>query len=342
MKRIIVCCDGTWELPYRREEELSAPTNVAKIAELIAPGDERGVGQFCLYQDGTADLPDETEEASLGTVITHCIQTGYRFIASRFSEGDEIWLFGFSRGAYIARSIIGMIHNSGLLRPEELDKLSLAYELYRNRYPETHPDSGYSAGFRDTFSVPAAVKFLGVWDTVGHGGIPRSILAGHPSNSWCFHSLNLSSIVENAYHAVAIDERRPDYAPCLWESGPATKGEQVLFPGVHSDVGGGYHEAGLSDCALAWMVCKARGCGLGFAPGKLCLAPDPHGVLHDLRQRELPEGEVERRTFRGSALSLSAQARKESPEYEPENLPETPLTQCCKNRGECANFFKCH
>jgi len=275
MKRIVVCCDGTWDHAGLEGEEAAAPTNVARIAGLIAPCDADGVEQIVFYEGGAATGPwGKSGAKPLGLRIGHSINECYRFVASRFAVGDEIWLFGFSRGGYTARSVIGMIRNSGILRREHLDKIPLAYELYRNRFPETHPDSGYASGFRESFSLTAPIKFLGAWDTVGQFGQPESVAAQAAMEGWSFHDLALSSIVENAYHAVAMDEPRQDYKSCLWESSPATAGEQLLFPGVHRDVGGGYRESGLSDCTLAWMICKARSCGLAFVPERVAVAPD--------------------------------------------------------------------
>jgi uncharacterized protein (DUF2235 family) len=140
--------------------------------------------------------------------------------------------------------------------------------LYRSRHPAFHPKSEESVLFRKTYAVEEStkIKFIGVWDTVGALGNPL-FLKGVVSGRNEFHDTELSSKIENAFHAVAIDEKRKNFQVALWHQQKDTKGqtlEQVWFPGVHSDVGGGYPDSELSDMSLQWMMEKAQGCNLSF------------------------------------------------------------------------------
>jgi hypothetical protein len=162
-----------------------------------------------------------------------------------------------------------------------------AVELYRNGL---HPDEREACAFRDTSSVcandPIEIRMIGVWDTVGSLGIPLRGLRALTKRKHQFHDTELSGIVEHGYHALAIDEYRVPFEPTLWAAKPKEKQtiEQVWFAGAHSDVGGGYPAAGLSDIALEWMIEKARGVGLAFdaaVDGAYPVQPNPNGELHD-------------------------------------------------------------
>jgi uncharacterized protein (DUF2235 family) len=191
----------------------------------------------------------------------------YRFLAETYEEGDKLFLFGFSRGAYTARSLAGLIRNCGVLRPENVDQVDAAFAFYRDRSSRTHPSGLASQLFRSMYSYDEDdIHFIGVWDTVGALGIPIDLpgLKGVAERLWGFHDTQLSSHVRFAYHALAIDEQRAPFRPTLWTGAPAQGQtlEQVWFSGVHSEVGGGSKDASLSDIALLWMVDRARSCGL--------------------------------------------------------------------------------
>jgi hypothetical protein len=127
---------------------------------------------------------------------------------------------------------------------------------------------------------PIEIKFIGVWDTVGALGIP-----GHDDHKFAFHDTKLSGSVRNAYHALAIDERRGPFRPSLWDYTPKPnqKVEQMWFAGVHSDIGGGYPEIGLSDIAMQWMMEKAEDAGLVMDPQVIQSHP-----LHPNPQQDPP------------------------------------------------------
>jgi uncharacterized protein (DUF2235 family) len=201
---------------------------------------------------------------------------------ANYEFGDEIFLFGFSRGAFTARSISGMIRKCGILTRKHVDKYREALDLYHSDH---RPDDPIATKFRQDHSLsptdPIEIKFIGVWDTVGALGIP-----GGDTSKFAFHDTELSGSVRNAYHALAIDERRGPFQPTLWDykPKPGQTIEQVWFAGVHSDIGGGYPEAGLSDIAMQWMMDKAHDAGLIMDPDARELHPNalqkpPHDSL---------------------------------------------------------------
>src|SRR5262249_9085850 len=154
--------------------------------------------------------------------------------------GDELFFFGFSRGAYTARSAVGFIRNCGILRPEFVDKIDEAYDLYHNRKDRTRPAAAKATRFRENYSRESNIRFIGVWDTVGALGIPLNgiWLINLFNRRFRFHDTELSRNVEAAFHALAIDERRRPFRPAIWRKHPLADGQQVeqmWFSGVHSD-----------------------------------------------------------------------------------------------------------
>jgi uncharacterized protein (DUF2235 family) len=292
-KRLIVCADGTWNKVEKAKSGKHLSTNVAKMAAAILPVDSRGTKQLLCYLEGVGTHRGEWVQGGMfGLGISRNISRAYEFLARSYEPDDEIWLFGFSRGAFTARSLAGMIRDCGLLLPTNIDKVSLAMSLYRDRYDDTAPDAPRARIFRNTYSYEPGIKFIGVWDTVGALGVPgvHLWLARLLGIEWQFHDTKLSRTVENAYHALAIHERRSDFEPTLWEKqeGPGASQQtlkQVWFSGVHSDVGGGYAAAALSDVALTWMIENAAHCGLAFREDFLSdprwFAATPEGQQHD-------------------------------------------------------------
>ena len=286
-KRIVVCCDGTWNTADQVCEGKPCSTNVAKFAVALADTSADGLPQKVFYVRGVGTSRwDRIRGGAFGYGLSDNVKEAYRLIAEHFDPGDEIFLFGFSRGAYTARSAAGLIRNAGILRREHLQRLDPAYELYRDR--TNHPRDVESELFRRSFSHETRIRCIGVWDTVGALGIP---LSGIPvvdtfNRHWAFHDTGLSSTVDNAFQALAIDEQRKPFQPALWQqhADPGSQRlEQVWFAGVHCDVGGGYPQTGLSDIALRWMIDRARECGLAFQPDQPPMSPDPKGTLHDSR-----------------------------------------------------------
>jgi len=337
-KRLILCADGTWNHPEQVRGDDPSPTNVIKIARSLLPQDETGIEQIVWYQWGlgTRSRIDRFLGGFFGSGLEENVEAAYHFLAVNYAEGDEIFLFGFSRGAFIVRSLTGMIGNVGLLRKDSIDLLDEAYERYRSRSRRDRPRSPATEAFRQAHAREVEIRFLGVWDTVGARGIPLRALNVWNRFRHGFHDVTLPRIVRNAFQALAIDERRGLFSPALWEmkgSGPVPgqRIEQTWFPGVHADVGGGYADSGLADGALLWMAERAAECGLAFDDRALSVVADPdfRGTLHRSRKgyhrltfqrvREMGTAYPETESVHASAL-----ARMEAPEldYAPENLLE--------------------
>jgi uncharacterized protein (DUF2235 family) len=249
MKRLILCCDSAWDPPR------GGHTNVLGLARAIASEDEDGVTQVVYYQDRALSV--ETEEPQ---PLGRDIRGAYRFLVHNYADGDEIWLFGSSRGATIARCCIGLLRNVWLLDRRQAHRIDEAYRIYRTRW---RADAANAVAFRQAHCRQVSVRFLGVWDTVGDGGVPGKAEGENVDAG--FHDNRLSGIVEHGYHALAIDERRKTRAPVLWRTHPErTRTEQCWFAGNHQDIGGGHAEDGLSRITLAWMADKAAAAGLAF------------------------------------------------------------------------------
>jgi uncharacterized protein (DUF2235 family) len=258
MKRLILCCDGTWNSPVNAQV-----SNIEKLARAAAVGDVGGAQQIVEYVGGVGSrgyLVDRLLGGAFGYGITRNVVDGYRFLALNYEPGDELVVLGYSRGAYTARSVVGMISTVGMLTPEALlaDKLGEAEAAYRDLTPQR---AERQAAFREQYSrKEVRVAFLGVFDTVGALGVP-----GPSRRRSRFHDVKLSSIVDRARQALAIDEHRITFAPCLWEvpdGDPDGRVEQVWFPGTHGDVGGGGAVCGLSDLTLQWMAAELREVGV--------------------------------------------------------------------------------
>jgi uncharacterized protein (DUF2235 family) len=259
MKRLVLCCDGTWN-----KADSPDVTNIEKISRCVQtnsdPSRPEQMVQY-LRGVGTSYRIDRLFGGWLGLGLEASILDAYRWLMLNYTEGDEIFIFGFSRGAYAARSLVGMIHNVGLLKKEGFEPrfLQQARDLYAKDRDakEFRLDHCYSDGPK--------IQFLGVFDTVGALGLPPPLGFVHRT----FHNVELSDAVQHGRHALAIDERRRAFTPTLWQSAKDALLDdrtvrQVWFPGVHSDVGGGYARTGLSDITLKWMIEEAAAYGLAF------------------------------------------------------------------------------
>ena len=270
MKRIAICFDGTWNRPAEESipETQQVETNVRRFYESVRPQSADGVKQVKWYDEGVGTKwYDRVIGGGIGAGLEINIVQGYEFLAKEYQEGDEIYVLGFSRGAYTARSLVGMVRNCGLIYPKHLGLRALmAYGIYRTR--DDNVDSATAKLFRSSYCRDVTIKFIGVWDTVGALGVPLDILKDVHMKFYEFHDTNLSNIVENGYQAMAVDEHRNDYDVCPWS--PAEKLQQNLeqrwFIGAHCDVGGGYPDRRLSDLPLRWMQDKASALGLALDP----------------------------------------------------------------------------
>jgi uncharacterized protein (DUF2235 family) len=261
-KRIVFCADGTWD-------GTSNNTNVLKIfnATLVSsdqmPFYDNGVGS-----DGTPI--EKLAGGAFGLGLFQKIKDGYTKISQVYDTDDEIFLFGFSRGAYTARSLAGMIATCGLPTGNfDSSMVDTAFNAYRN----ADQRAALLASLSKYNLYNAKITMVGVWDTVGSLGIP-SVIGGVSPILYGFLDTTLHPDVLNAIQALAIDERRVEFPPTLWTGNPSPGQtvEQVWFCGCHSDVGGGTTPAAqdsgtaLSDITLAWMMSKAAALGVQFAP----------------------------------------------------------------------------
>jgi uncharacterized protein (DUF2235 family) len=261
-KRIVICADGTWNDPHDE-----TPTNVLRIARAIRPVDQYGVRQVVFYDWGVGSYYAQVAGGSAGVGIQKNIQDGYRFIVQNYRRGDEVFLFGFSRGAYTVRCLAGLLNNCGVLKRERADCVPAAFDLYKTR--AVKPGSKRAEQWRRAHTGSKGrgpVHFIGVWDTVGALGIPTRVLAFAQEKD-LFYDPVLGSNIQTARHAVSIDEQRADFTPTLWDEREGVDVEQVWFAGVHADIGGGYTPANgsvASDIPLAWMAQEATKAGLQF------------------------------------------------------------------------------
>ena len=315
MKRIVILCDGTW-----RRSDAPYPTNVVRLAQAVSRRDQvvrylPGVGSG-RGSTTVARVADRMLGGAMGLGLDASIEAAYRFLALNHEPGDAIHLFGFSRGAYTARSLVGLLRTCGLPDGRDLRHVAEAMALYRRRGPGAHPDDPTPAAFREAHSPLATgelealrrrvprlrVAFLGVWDTVGALGVPsRTPLGARLNRRFAFHDTRLSSLVESARHALALDERRPSFAPTLWE--PPDEGDryqQKWFPGDHGSVGGGTEATGLSAAALLWIAEGAAEAGLGLDAAALAALAAEVDPLAPLGEGTRPRGVVDRLLRMGS------------------------------------------
>jgi uncharacterized protein (DUF2235 family) len=376
MKRLVFCFDGTWQKLTQQY-----PTNVALTAETVLPLAADAVAQPIFYDEGVGTDPREKWTGGIfGLGIMKVLADAYRFLIFNYEAGDQIFVFGFSRGAFTARSFVGLVSNCGILdqraAKRSLDLITLyehrnksaAYLAQMMEYRGTYCGRACVSAEEDAWRVatlPGYVAgqapilkfgYIGVWETVGALGVPRSLsISSWVNRKYAFHDLRLTELVKSARHAVAIDERRVDYSPTLWNNVDelnAKQGfdsgsdlspyQQSWFPGDHGSVGGGGDRRGLSDQALEWIWDGARHAGLGLDISPTSpifeLRSDP---LEALQSRSPSKGWdfgalidcFQRRSDRkpGPALlpevSAMARLRWKAPEYLlPEEAPYRPLT----------------
>jgi uncharacterized protein (DUF2235 family) len=380
-KHIVFCADGTWNNPNedQNQDQTADPTNVYKLfvglagtldagSMLLADEQEKTLTeggaptQVAKYLHGVGDSRNPILKlmgGAFGSGIISRIVRGYTFISRHYAAGDLISIVGFSRGAYTARALAGLIASQGLLRTELTADKEQAYRSgaqawYRYRRAALRNPFNLASLSEIVADLPAflsqgslqdgdllpvpALNAVGVWDTVGAMGIPIYASGGR-QDVFRFADTKLSDKVLNGFHAVALDERRDDFVPTLWE--PADRIVQVLFPGAHADVGGGYpasnSESGLSDGALQWMAQRLDEAGLRFQAGWMDrIYPDPTGFAHQPWAHlpwTLPGVALGPRTFpAGMAVHPSVAARKAAgavvaepgaaaAPYAPTNLP---------------------
>lgn len=302
-KRLVVCFDGTWNAADSERAE----TNVVRLSRAIRAnsGADR-VPQFCIYLRGVGTSGSQLDRlvaGATGAGIEDIIRTAYLFLAQNYVPAhkddsgqdvpaDEIFLFGYSRGAFAARSLTGLLGSAGLLKRQSLSHLSTAWAYYRDFRKRSPQDFRKRYAHRKIEThEEVAVNFLGVWDTVGALGIPVGFLGEISGLIHGFHDTSPSRIIRHGAQGLAIDEHRDEFVPTLW-TGAAPEGstiEQVWFAGCHSDVGGGYSDRELADIPLLWMIDRAKTAGLQLDEATPGLLPERGAVnvlgpTHDPRQ----------------------------------------------------------
>ena len=268
MANIIVCADGTWNRP---EEDIKQdhPTNVLKLARGIAPRSSRNGNdpkQHVFYDWGLGSYHNRASAGIAGRGIHKNILDGYRYIAHNYAPGDRIFLFGYSRGAYTVRAMCGLINNCGIIKRADARLIASAWKIYKSPSEKNKPKGDAAAAFRKSHShASRKIHFVGVWDTVGALGIPFSLMGLFDGNDE-FYDNRMGSNISTARHALAIDERRADFEPTLWQPKPTVDLRQVCFAGCHGDIGGGHRPdangSRISDVALKWMLDEAKQAGL--------------------------------------------------------------------------------
>lgn len=310
-KRIIIACDGTWQDSNNLEHAVCS--NVTRLCFSLKPWDidrvtKKQVRQVVYYQAGVGTTwlqLDRLLGGGMGIGLEENVREAYSFIANNYDTGDEIYIFGFSRGAYTARSLAGLINEIGLLRKESLHVFPEVYKQYkayanpeerkvnlrRYLYNELYP--------KHALYLHVPIKVVGCWDTVGSLGVPDGALTRYFgwNNKYKFHNTALAYGIENAFHALALDERRKTFSPTLWYLPPVRTGglrrtdsdhydpnaphywhptksrehaeswapeptlRQCWFPGVHIDIGGGSTAETfpeLSNLSFLWMVDQVK------------------------------------------------------------------------------------
>jgi uncharacterized protein (DUF2235 family) len=269
-KNIVVCCDGTGN------QFGDNNSNVVKLYSTLIINGQQQVGYYHpgVGTMGSPSSPNKVSAAwsvvmglAFGAGLLGNIADAYRYLMDVYEEGDKVYLFGFSRGAYTVRGLAGVLHMFGLLCPGNDGLIPYIIRLYAKRTRDangmTHTFE-VAEGFKSTFCRPCPLHLVGVWDTVSSVG-------------WIWDPLKLPYTAQNpemanGRHAVSIDERRCYFRNNLWGAKLPTQNslKQVWFAGVHSDVGGSYAPAqsGLSQIALEWMLCEAVPLGLLVNPTK--------------------------------------------------------------------------
>ncbi len=284
-KRIVLFFDGT---SNTREDK----TNVERLYKQVAkiPVAPDGTPQQSIYIQGVGThFTDWFTGSAFGRGVGHNVREAYELLAKTYRPGDEIFLFGFSRGAFTARSLAGFVAQYGLLRQNSILTPHELYANYKNidqsrpiyYLPKVSPEKLTALEKRLlTDASVVKIRFIGVWDTVGALGVPGGSIQGVSSSTLQFHELDPRIIFDECYQALAADELRPHFRPSLWtkfykeqdliQGAPPLelarmKYEQRWFVGAHSNVGGGYKNPSLLyQVPLQWMEEKASAAGLAL------------------------------------------------------------------------------
>ncbi len=295
MKRILIFCDGTWNSPT--DDKV---TNVVSLRNAVVEDENQtviyipGVGTGGRWTTFVGKWMNKIGGGAFGWGLNRNIKVAYAALAEQYDYGDKIMVFGFSRGAYTARSLVGMVRKCGLPPKGAVTrgKVNTAFRLYRKRGTKYRPDADKVWPQRKRISPQYAtsktdqtkrgdnarilhIEYMGIWDTVGALGIPSNLLgtfSGIANTRHQFHDTHLTKMVKSARHAVALDERRTFYEPSLWEnldSGPGgglnnrqtgddRRFQQMWFVGDHRILGGRSEAGGLVSYPLQWIIDGAK------------------------------------------------------------------------------------
>ena len=287
-KNLVLFIDGTWNRPAGRA--WGSDTNVRRLFSACPDN----ASQKRLYLKGVGTRPLSMVDRALGGAFgrgaSSRIKDCYRFLTGNYQRGDWIFVFGFSRGAFAARSLANFLERVGLLLANHIDRVDEAYELYEGPDAKREASlaemlqeiSGSSAPQAERTDLP--IHFIGVWDTVGALGL-RWCERTFPARYTEYHRTELPSNVWKARHALAVHELRETFAPLLWTVPASSSPErlkQLWFAGAHADVGGGYRasETHWSDQALRWMKEEAQDAGLVVTGDFPKTAGDDESSLH--------------------------------------------------------------
>lgn len=386
---IVFCADGTWNNPYQdgNSDHSVDPTNVYKLflrldgtlsPDSLRNADEQekeltkdgATRQISKYIHGVGDSRNpfiKLMGGAFGAGVISRIVRGYTFISRNYEPGTNIFIIGFSRGAYTARALAGLIASQGLLASHITQDKELAYRCGTQawyRYRKATISNPFSLAhlaeivvnlpaFVSNSSLKAAdlvpvdrISSVAVWDTVGAMGFPDHTDNGNHVDAFKFADTKLSPKVQRGFHAVALDEQRNDFTPTLWDDpwdDPSPNVTQVLFPGAHADVGGGYptanDESGLSDGALEWMIEQLTDVDVIFSnPSLYFVKPNPTGKAHkpwvhhpwsllpnsSFGLRQFPKGMQKHLSIaaRMTAGNVVAEPGDPPGPYQPVNLPQ--------------------
>ncbi len=329
-KHLVICADGTWNRP--EENDGDVPTNILRLARAVRPLRADGSAQHVFYDWGVGSYYDRVRGGIAGLGIHKNIMDAYRYLVQNYTPDCRIYLFGYSRGAYTVRALCGLINNCGILKRPEASLIAAAFRHYKRTGAAYKPSGEASRVFRQRHSHRRSrrVHFVGAFDTVGALGIPFSVLGLFDKNDE-FYDTKLGGNVAIARHALAIDERREDFEPTLWEPRKGLDLDQAWFAGSHGDVGGGLKgakagEAVAADEPLGWMLGEAAAAGLELEPHlRRSLWRSPTARIHDSRRHIYRLRKAEPRPLvrpgRPTRLHASVQARWDAdPDYRPPNL----------------------
>lgn len=303
MKRIAIFIDGTWNRP-----DALHPTNVVRLSQCVLPHDTDGNVQVVIYSPGVGSgrgnnwlgrRLDRVLGGALGWGLTDIIDETYRNLVFVYQPGDEIYIFGFSRGGFAARSLAGLIRTCGIAPRRNIGRIPEAMALYISRKPDTHPNDPKTRAFRadfapdtatdaseynqrrksgDTRAIRLTIAYLGIFDTVKALGVPGFLPGARAFNDkYRFHDSALSSSVDAARHAISVDEQRATFPAMPWTNVDELNENrgigdddvrpyaQQWFPGDHGSVGGGGERQGLSSVPFYWIAKGAERAGLNMS-----------------------------------------------------------------------------